>query len=89
LGFWEELRAQVPEWAFFQRQTVTAEDLQAQNDAEKETADGLKALFDDADEVTITEEDGVQSFSATFDLKKDERAKTKASLLKRILDRWR
>jgi hypothetical protein len=37
---------------------------------EASVAKELEAFFADADQVTISEKDGVQSFSATFDLTK-------------------
>jgi hypothetical protein len=72
--FWDEINLKAPTWALFRRQHISAEDLLAQNEAEEQTARELEALFADADEVTITEKDGVQSFAATFKLKKDEPA---------------
>jgi hypothetical protein len=71
---WEEMRSQMPNWALFRREQISPEDLQAQDEAEEQTTKELEAFFVDADEVTITEKDGVQSFSATFKLTKDEPA---------------
>ena len=60
----------MPGWAFFHRETVSEDDQCAQEEAERTAAELFEALIADADEVTISEEDGVQSFSATFDLTK-------------------
>jgi hypothetical protein len=68
--FWDTARLQVPGWAFFRRETVSEDDQCAQEEAERTAAELFEALIADADEVTISEEDGVQSFSATFDLTK-------------------
>lgn len=87
--FWEELRAQVPEWAFFQRQTATADDLRAQDQVDKETTEFLEQMCEEADEATVTEGDGFQSFSATFDLTKKQSAIKTPSLWERLLNRWR
>ncbi len=70
--FWDEMHWQVPEWAFFQRLMVSAGDLGAQAAAEQASTDVVEALLADADEITISERDGVQSFSATFDLMKEQ-----------------
>ncbi len=86
--FWEELRTQVPEWALFQRLKVSADELAAQGQVEQEVAEELKEMFDRADRVEITEENGLQKFSATFNLKKEEVEK-KSGLLGRIRHWWR
>jgi hypothetical protein len=60
--------SQVPSWALFQRQQISEDDHRAQEQAERAAADALGALLADADRVSISEKDGVQEFSATFDL---------------------
>jgi hypothetical protein len=88
--FWDEMHAQVREWAFFQRLTLSADHHRAQAEAEEASTFVLEALLADADEVTIREKDGVQSFSATFDLTKEQRAGRKArSWWQRIFRRRR
>jgi len=72
--FWDGMQALVPSWAAFQRTQVSPEDLQADEDAQRETMEGLKAWFSDADEVSVSEKDGLEHFSLTFDLTKSERA---------------
>jgi len=68
--FWDEVQKQAPGWAFFRRLELSAEDQRAREEAEAGVQRELEAFFGDADEVTISEQDGVQSFSATFDLTK-------------------
>ena len=67
---WDTTLSQVPQWAFFKRNHVSADDQHAQEVAEQGGADVLEALLSDADEVRISENDGVQNFSATYDLTK-------------------
>jgi hypothetical protein len=67
----------VPSWAFFRRQQISDDDQHAQEQAEQGTADALKALLADADRVSISEKDGVQEFSATFDLTRRKPPKEK------------
>ena len=69
---WDETYSEVPQWAFFQRNHISADDQHALEDAEQGGADALEALLADADEVTISENDGVQNISATFDLRKGQ-----------------
>jgi len=68
--FWDTTYSQVPSWAFFWRQQISEDDQHAQEQAERGAADALEALLADADRVSISEKDGVQEFSATFDLTK-------------------
>src|SRR5215469_15199084 len=69
---WDATYSEVPKWAFFQRNRISSDDQRAQEDAEQGGADALEALLADADEVTISESDGVQNISATFDLTKGQ-----------------
>jgi hypothetical protein len=75
--FWDMTHSQVPGWAFFQRQQISDDDLHAQENAEWATTDALEVLFADAHEVSVSEEDGVESFSATFRLTKEQIADRK------------
>jgi hypothetical protein len=68
--FWDASRAQMPSWALFQRQEISAHDLHAQDEAERAAAEGLGELFAKADEVSISEKGGLQRFSATLHLNK-------------------
>jgi hypothetical protein len=70
--FWQNMQSLIPTWAFFERQEVTPEDLQAQDDASRSTTEVLQAWFADADEVSVTEKMGVQRFSLKFDLTKGD-----------------
>lgn len=72
--FWNDTQSQTPTWAFFRRLEVSPEDLQIQLDTERATTHGLQELFADADEATVTEKDGIQRFSLTFDLTKGDKA---------------
>jgi len=68
------MQSLVPSWAVFQRISVSPEDLQADEDAQRETMEALRAWLADADAVSVTEKDGLQHLSLTFDLTKGERA---------------
>jgi hypothetical protein len=81
--FWNAAQSLVPDWAFFQRQEVSVTDLRAQEEAERETTEGVESWFADADEVEVTEKNGVQSFSLTFDLTKEQRDLVKRDLIKK------
>jgi len=65
---WDETYSQVPQWAFFQRNHISAEDEHAQDDAQLVGTEMHEALLAYADEVTITENDGVQYVSATWQI---------------------
>jgi hypothetical protein len=69
--FWDATESQVAGWAFFQRQKVSAHDRQDQEQVERETSEALTVLVADADEVRISEEDGIQGISLVFDLTKE------------------
>jgi hypothetical protein len=88
--FWDATYSQVPSWAFFRRQETSADDQHAQEQAERGAADALEALLADADRVSISEKDGVQEFSATFDLTKRKTPKEKKrSWWERVFSRRR
>jgi hypothetical protein len=70
--FWDTTYSQVPSWAFFHRQQISADDMHAQEDAEQSSTDVFEALIADADEGSIIEKEGVQSLSATFRVTKQE-----------------
>lgn len=69
---WDTTYSQIPQWAFFQRNHISSDDQHAQEDGEEGGTDVLEALLSDADEVTVSENDGVQNISATFDLMKGQ-----------------
>ena len=88
--FWATTYSQVPSWAFFQRQQISDDDQHAQEQAEQAAADALEVLLADADLVSIREKDGVQEFSATFDLtKRATPAEKKRSWWERVFSRRR
>ena len=87
---WDTTYSQVPSWAFFRRQQISDDDRRAQEQAEQGSADALEALLADADQVSIREKDGVQEFSATFDLtKRHTPTEKKRSWWERVLNRRR
>ena len=67
------------EWAFFRRNHISADDQHTQEEAERGGGDALAALLADADEVILSENDGVQNISAAFDLTKGQILPQKAS----------
>ena len=79
--FWDAAESLGMGWAFFRRQAISAQDLWRQEEVERQTAEGLAMLVADADEIRISEEDGVQGFSFVFDL-------TKAATLPKKKDYW-
>lgn len=88
--FWDATQSLVPRWAFFERLSVSADELYKQEEMAKQAEEVYEALFADADEVEITEQDGVQNFCATFDLYKNHDAvQENKSLWQRILRRVR
>jgi hypothetical protein len=88
--FWDTAYSQVPSWAFFRCQQISDDDQHAQEQAEQGAADALDALLADADRVSISEKDGVQEFSATFDLtKRQTSTEKKRSWWKRAFSRRR
>jgi hypothetical protein len=71
--FWDLAQAQVPGAAIFQRTTLSPADQSAHREARQSCEQEFEQLFADADEVTLTDlGSGVQSFSAKFDLTKNE-----------------
>ena len=73
--FWDAARAQVPGNPIFQRITLSAADKRAHEDASQYCEQAFEELFADADQVTVTDlGSGIQSFSACFDLTKNDPA---------------
>ncbi len=65
--FWGDIHSQLPDWAFFQRLTISADDQNAQAAAEQAGESVFKSMAEVfPDQCTITEKDGVQQFSATW-----------------------
>jgi hypothetical protein len=87
--FWDKTRSQVPSWAFFRRRSISADDQNAQDLAEQSAAELREALYADADELKITEKDGVRTVCATFKLNKEPPAvvEEKQSLWERVFRR--
>jgi hypothetical protein len=61
-----------------------AQDQQDQEQVQRQTSEALAALFADADQVMISEEGGIQSFSLVFDLTKEHAVPRQYSWWKRI-----
>jgi len=69
--FWEALQSAAPDWALFRRLELSEEDRKARVEAEENCAKEMQELLASADEVTfVTEQNGLQCFSATFHLDK-------------------
>lgn len=69
--FWETVRAKAPTWALFYRLEISEEDRKAQEFGTQLADEFEAAITDGADEVAVTDEQGVRRFSATFDLTKE------------------
>jgi len=86
---WESARLQVPNWPLFKRLELSAEETQAQAEAAEETARGWETFLAEADEVSIREEDGVETISATFRLSDEPPSPVKkSSWWQRVLHRF-
>jgi hypothetical protein len=69
---WNRAVAACPGCPIFQRLRLSAEELKAQEEIEKEVEEELASWFAHADKATITNEgDGLQSFSLTYNLEKE------------------
>ena len=72
---WETVKSQVPDWSFFQRLAISAEQKQMQLDAEEASLSVYHALTEDVDEFSSEIKDGVEHFSVTWSI--DRAAKHK------------
>ena len=71
---WDAARLAAPNWALFQRLALSAEDRAAREEVENGVEKDWEEFLRGADEVKVTDEgQGVQSFSATFDLREKPR----------------
>jgi len=69
---WDAAQFEMPNWALFQRLTLCADDRKAREQAEEEVEKEFVDFFADAEEVQVNNEgQGLQSFSATFNLSKN------------------
>jgi hypothetical protein len=87
--FWDTARSQVPSWAFFRRTTISVDDQNAQDQAERAAAEVVEVLTADADELNIIEKDSVRTVSATFKLTKEAATVEKQSWWVRLFSRRR
>jgi hypothetical protein len=94
--FWDSVRSAVPNWAIFHRLDLSDDDRREREETELVCAKEFEEFIAGADEVTVGEErHGMQSFSATFRLDKDQSAKLNepswwgrwSSKLKRFINR--
>lgn len=87
--FWDSAHGQVPYTPIFQRITLSPADQSAHTEARQSCEQEFEQFFADADEVTLIDQgSGVQSFSAKFDLaKNDPEATPKEPWWKRIFPR--
>jgi hypothetical protein len=71
VSLWEAARSDLGDWALFHRLVLSADDRDAREQAEREVEKGFEAFLGDADQVVLKDKgDGIQEFSATFDLTK-------------------
>jgi hypothetical protein len=71
--FWEIMRSAAPNWAIFRRLDLSDADRREREEIERACAKEFEEFLASADEVSVKEEKhGMQSFSATFRLNKDE-----------------
>ncbi len=86
--FWDRAHAVAPGWALFERLSVSPDELREQEETAKQADIVFEGLIGGADKVEINEQDGVQSFSATFNLYKNhDAAQSKKSLWRRMFRR--
>jgi hypothetical protein len=94
--FWESMRSAAPNWAIFRRLDLSDADRREREEIERACTKEFEEFLASADEVSVREEKhGMQSFSATFKLNKDETAqpeneswrKRVSSKLKRFITR--
>jgi hypothetical protein len=68
---WEAARSDFGNWALFHRLVLSADDRDAREQVEQDVEKGLDEFFRDADQVEFEDRgNGLQKFSATFDLTK-------------------
>jgi hypothetical protein len=71
--FWESIRSLAPNWAIFRRLELSDTDRLEREEIERACAKEFEEFLASADEVSVGEPmNGMQSFSATFKLNKDE-----------------
>ena len=76
--FWTAAVQQVPDCPMFQRLILSMDEEEARAEAEQDCAKEFESFLADADRVTVSEDhNGLQQFSATFDLTKNRPAADK------------
>ena len=72
-AFWEAARSEAPDWALFQRLSLSDDDREYLKQVEEEAEKAFEMMCAEADKVEVRDKgDGVEEFSLTFDLTKDE-----------------
>jgi hypothetical protein len=80
---WEGMKEQAPDWPLFKRLQLSEQDQRERRQIEAQSLGALESFLASADSVTLDPlEDGIQKWSATFDLS-DEK-KTEATFLQRL-----
>jgi hypothetical protein len=65
--YWNEARAQLPEWALFERIELSTEDNEARLQMDKEIQLELQDFFKDADRIVVEDDgSGITKFTTTF-----------------------
>lgn len=67
-AFWDQARELIPNWPGFQRMRITQEQQKVVEKCESEVEEFFKALSEEMDSVTVTEENGVVKWSASKEL---------------------
>lgn len=86
-GFWDAARDQVPSYALFHRLEVPDDVVEEQRRIQEQVDAAFEHLEAEADDADISEENGIQSFSLTFNLPKDEDAAPRKPWWKRLFGR--
>jgi hypothetical protein len=72
-AFWEAARSEAPDWALFQRLSLSDDDREFLKQVEDEAEKAFEMMCAKADKVEVTDNgDGLQEFSLIFDLTKDK-----------------
>lgn len=69
---WEEAKSKFPRWPIFCRLELTPCERKIHEDTQNETEHIFDFLISNADMVNLTENNGVTSFTAVFDLEKED-----------------
>ena len=70
--FWETVHSHATKWAIFRRLELSRDEQRQREEIERNCAKEFGEFLASADEVSVSEERGVQRFSATFHVKEGE-----------------